>query len=235
MAFQLAMDTFLEAFLLQLSLSSEALLGYVARADQTIKESQETHPMLARMGSTIVAAIGDGRRPRMIHLGDSRFYWFRGRKGFFQSKDHSVLQTLCDAGIIGPEEIRSRPNRNILLRYLPLLHRRILGSGAGRGWGEESLPGCQRLRLAPVDGGAPATEGIGPRGRRQLYRDRRAGRRERKAMDRFGLRCTGCRTMLHRLTGGTGMGFCCRLDSRNRGVGGRAFLAADRLREASRT
>ncbi|WP_018291510.1 PP2C family serine/threonine-protein phosphatase [Verrucomicrobium sp. 3C] len=39
-------------------------------------------------------------------------------KVFFQSKDHSLPQALCDAGIIGPEEIRSHPNRNVLLGCL---------------------------------------------------------------------------------------------------------------------
>ncbi|MDD4933593.1 MAG: serine/threonine-protein phosphatase [Methylacidiphilaceae bacterium] len=117
-ASRLAVSTFLSAFGLEPSLSSEALLSYVAQANQAIKARQAAEEALATMGSTIVAAIRDGRRLRAVHLGDSRFYWFRNGKVFFQSKDHSLPQALCDAGIIGPEEIRSHPNRNVLLGCL---------------------------------------------------------------------------------------------------------------------
>jgi serine/threonine protein phosphatase PrpC len=117
-ASRLAVETFLEAFRLEPSLSSEALLSYVAQADRAIQVRQAADEDLARMGSTIVAAVCDGQRLRAIHLGDSRFYWFRAKKIFFQTKDHSLPQALCDAGIIAPEEIRTHPNRNVLLGCL---------------------------------------------------------------------------------------------------------------------
>ncbi|VVM06874.1 PP2C family protein-serine/threonine phosphatase [Methylacidimicrobium tartarophylax] len=117
-ASRLAVETFLESFRLDPFLSSEALLSYVAQADRTIQVRQAADENLARMGSTIVAAVCDGQRLRAIHLGDSRFYWFRRGKVFFQTKDHSLPQALCDAGIIAPEEVRSHPNRNVLLGCL---------------------------------------------------------------------------------------------------------------------
>ncbi|MGD9897239.1 MAG: PP2C family serine/threonine-protein phosphatase [Candidatus Methylacidiphilaceae bacterium] len=117
-ASRLAVDAFLEAFRLHPSLSSEALLSYIAQANQAIRSRQEVEPVLARMGSTIVAAICRERRLRTIHLGDSRFYWFREGRLLFATKDHSLPQALCDAGVLTPEEIRSHPNRNVLLSCL---------------------------------------------------------------------------------------------------------------------
>ncbi|VVM07198.1 PPM family protein phosphatase [Methylacidimicrobium cyclopophantes] len=117
-ASRLAVDAFLEAFRLHPSLSPESLSSYVVEADRAIKIRQAEEPELSRMGSTIAAAVSQGHRLRAITLGDSRFYWFRNRKVFFQSKDHSLPQALCDAGMIAPDEIRSHPNRNVLLRCL---------------------------------------------------------------------------------------------------------------------
>ncbi len=117
-ASRLAVDTFLAAFRHHPSLSSEALSGYIVRADRAIRDRQAAEPLFARMGSTIVAAVCDGRRLGTVHLGDSRFYWFRDGKVFSQSKDHSVPQALCDAGLLKPEEIRTHPARNMLLSCL---------------------------------------------------------------------------------------------------------------------
>ncbi|QSR84647.1 PP2C family serine/threonine-protein phosphatase [Methylacidimicrobium sp. B4] len=117
-ASRLAVSRFLQAFRDHPSLSSAALSESVLQADRAIHERQAAEPALARMGSTIVAAVCDGRRLRSIHVGDSRFYWFREKRVFFQSKDQSVPQALCDAGILRPEEIRSHPRRNILLSCL---------------------------------------------------------------------------------------------------------------------
>lgn len=117
-ASRLAVDRFLEAFRDLPSLSSEALSRYIVQADRAIEQRQAADPLLARMGATIVAAVSDGRRLRTVHLGDSRFYWFRDGKLFSRSKDHSIPQALCDAGLLKPEQIRTHPARNRILSCL---------------------------------------------------------------------------------------------------------------------
>ncbi|CAB4243109.1 conserved protein of unknown function [Methylacidimicrobium sp. AP8] len=114
-ASRLAVQSFIFAFWHGPSLAAEDLREYVARADGDLKEWQAEQRTALRMGSTIVAAVSHGRWLRSVHLGDSRFYWFRDNKVLLHSKDHSVPQSLCEAGIIGPEEIRSHPHRDILL------------------------------------------------------------------------------------------------------------------------
>lgn len=50
------------------------------------------------------------------HVGDSRLYHFRNGVVAFQTKDHSVPQTLVNAGDITKEQIRTHPDRNRILR-----------------------------------------------------------------------------------------------------------------------
>ncbi|WP_018607290.1 PP2C family protein-serine/threonine phosphatase [Uliginosibacterium gangwonense] len=48
------------------------------------------------------------------HVGDSRLYLFRAGRLSYQTRDHSLVQNMIDAGYGAPEMIRSHPNRNLL-------------------------------------------------------------------------------------------------------------------------
>jgi serine/threonine protein phosphatase PrpC len=52
------------------------------------------------------------------HVGDTRLYHFRGGRVLHQTLDHSMPQALVQAGAIRPEEIRTHPERNRLLKSL---------------------------------------------------------------------------------------------------------------------
>ena len=52
------------------------------------------------------------------HIGDSRLYHFRGGRIINRTKDHSVAQSLANAGEIKPEEVRGHEDRHRLLRAL---------------------------------------------------------------------------------------------------------------------
>ncbi len=52
------------------------------------------------------------------NVGDSRIYQFRNNKIVYQSVDHSVAQMAVLVGEMSPEEIRSSPDRNKLIRAL---------------------------------------------------------------------------------------------------------------------
>ncbi len=71
---------------------------------------------LSGMGTTIVGCVILDNIIWAFNVGDSRLYHI-GDGGISQlTVDHSFVQALLDAGKITPEEARSHPNRNIILR-----------------------------------------------------------------------------------------------------------------------
>ncbi len=104
-----------EGFLQDPTLEEEALAGLFRQAHQAIlREQRPGH----RMKSTAAAVFLLEGRGVAVHIGDSRIYRFAGGKLRWQSLDHSVPQLAVWAGEIGPEGIRSHPDRNRLYRAL---------------------------------------------------------------------------------------------------------------------
>lgn len=52
------------------------------------------------------------------HLGDTRLYCFRGQRIVVQTRDHSLVQGMVEAGYLAPAELRAAPGRNVLLGAL---------------------------------------------------------------------------------------------------------------------
>jgi serine/threonine protein phosphatase Stp1 len=68
------------------------------------------------MGSTVVGlAIADGQF-RCFWAGDSRAYRIRDKQIEQISRDHSLVQSLVDAGMLQPDEAIDHPNANIITR-----------------------------------------------------------------------------------------------------------------------
>jgi len=68
------------------------------------------------IGSTVVGvAIANGQF-RCFWAGDSRAYRIRDGKIEQLSRDHSLVQSLVDAGMLKPEEAESHPNANVITR-----------------------------------------------------------------------------------------------------------------------
>lgn len=70
------------------------------------------------MGTTIVAALIDGSRLSVIHVGDSRFYLFRGGRPVAVTRDHSLVAEQVAQGMISSAEAESSESKNILTRAL---------------------------------------------------------------------------------------------------------------------
>ncbi len=81
-----------------------------------VHQQQDTH--LARMRTTLVMLMLNGRQALWLHVGDSRLYQFREGAVIFQTKDHSVPQMLVASGDITAQEIRNHPDRSRVLRAL---------------------------------------------------------------------------------------------------------------------
>ncbi|HET7388702.1 MAG TPA: protein phosphatase 2C domain-containing protein [Nocardioidaceae bacterium] len=96
----------------------EALAGAVHRAHDRLAELVEQDPELEGTSTTLTAALFDGTKFSMAHLGDSRGYLFRDGTLAQLTKDHTFVQTLIDEGRITEDEARTHPHRNLILRAL---------------------------------------------------------------------------------------------------------------------
>src|SRR5690606_13327734 len=94
-------------------------LGQAAiEANARIAERIETDPHLEGMGTTLTAALFDGYRASVAHIGDSRAYLLRDGRLQMLTHDHTFVQSLVDEGRITPEEAEVHPHRSLIIRAL---------------------------------------------------------------------------------------------------------------------
>ena len=100
--------------------TAEALELAMRTANDALVREQQAQTQFSQMRATIVALAIDLMRGSASwgHLGDSRLYCFRDRNIVAQTRDHSVVQTLVDAGYLQPRELRTSPERSKLLSAL---------------------------------------------------------------------------------------------------------------------
>ena len=77
-------------------------------------------PEQANMHSTVVALFIDLDNSQALwgHAGDSRLYLFRDGQMLAHTRDHSLVQSLVDAGLLGDDQLRTHPRRSELLSAL---------------------------------------------------------------------------------------------------------------------
>lgn len=100
----------------------EALAGALHRAHDRLAELVDEDPELDGTSTTVTAALFDGARITVGHVGDSRGYLLRDGTLSQLTKDHTFVQSLIDEGRITEEESRTHPHRNLILRALDGVH-----------------------------------------------------------------------------------------------------------------
>jgi PPM family protein phosphatase len=94
-----------------------AELDRMLRATNEVLRGQRV-PGTARqdMHSTVVCLVIDFvcHSVHWAHAGDSRMYWFRGGRLLDRTRDHSLVQSLIDAGSLAADEVRGHPKRSEL-------------------------------------------------------------------------------------------------------------------------
>jgi len=88
----------------------------VEAACTRIFETAQGDPELAGMGTTVTAALVDGRTAFVAHVGDSRCYLLRDARIYQVSEDHSLVNEQLKAGAISPDEARHSRFKNIITR-----------------------------------------------------------------------------------------------------------------------
>ena len=96
----------------------DALLGAASSANQHLHDMVEGDPALEGMGTTLTAILWGGSRLGLLHIGDSRCYLLREGVLAQITHDHTLVQTLVDAGRITTEEAESHPQRNVITKVL---------------------------------------------------------------------------------------------------------------------
>lgn len=80
---------------------------------------QKERDMVNAMKSTMVVLVIADTEMKWAHIGDSRLYHiFNNNTKYERTRDHSMIQILCDMGEISEAEMRNHPDRNKLLRVM---------------------------------------------------------------------------------------------------------------------
>lgn len=96
--------------------TARALDSAIEKANSIIRECASTREDLAGMGTTVVAAVCEGKTLQVANVGDSRLYIVNEREIRQITRDHSLVAEMVRMGGLGREEARNHPDKNIITR-----------------------------------------------------------------------------------------------------------------------
>ncbi|WP_326534406.1 PP2C family protein-serine/threonine phosphatase [Pseudorhodoferax sp.] len=115
-ASRLAVETLIGAFADTPTDDGQALAGLVWATNERLLEHRASDKRLRDMHTTVVCLVLDfvDATAHWSHVGDSRLYWFRDGRLHDRTLDHSLVQSLINAGVLAPEQAREHPRRSEL-------------------------------------------------------------------------------------------------------------------------
>ena len=97
---------------------SGTLAEQVEQANRAVFDRSQKDRRVSGMGTTLTAALIDGGRVHLAHVGDSRAYLFRAGELSLLTEDHTLVHKMVVEGEITEEEAETHPHRSILTRAL---------------------------------------------------------------------------------------------------------------------
>ena len=92
-----------------------AITAAISSMEQLVTETKGSESM----GTTMTLASIGTKNILVAHVGDSRIYQIRPGSGIvYQSKDHSLVQTWVDNGLLTPEQARVHPKNNVITQVV---------------------------------------------------------------------------------------------------------------------
>jgi PPM family protein phosphatase len=113
-ASSLALDTIQSLFVR----GEGSLVGQVEEANRAVFERSQADRNVSGMGTTLTAALVDGDRVQLAHVGDSRAYLFHDHDLTLLTEDHTLVHRMVLNGEITEAEAEVHPHRSILTRAL---------------------------------------------------------------------------------------------------------------------
>jgi serine/threonine protein phosphatase PrpC len=105
--------------------AEEQLKVAIQQANRAILRYGEQKPSAHGLGSTVTAVLIQNDHAFIANVGDSRTYLLRGNVLQPVTKDHSLVQKLVEANQIGPDDVYTHPQRNLIYRSLGAGHKNI--------------------------------------------------------------------------------------------------------------
>lgn len=96
----------------------DAVVQAVVEANTRVSDKASSDTNYQGMGTTLTAAVFEGRRLHIAHVGDSRAYLLRDGTFSQITTDHTLVQHLIDEGQITSEEASTHPQRSIITRAI---------------------------------------------------------------------------------------------------------------------
>lgn len=102
------------------TIPQQFLVKALEYANKKIYSEACNNPALHGMGTTACVALVRDDKVWYAHIGDSRIYYYNAKKhGLYRlTKDHSVVQSLVDQGIITEAEAEHHPEKNKIRKSL---------------------------------------------------------------------------------------------------------------------
>ena len=113
-ASNLALETVQQLF----EQGSGTLAEQIEQANRAVFERSQQDRSVSGMGTTLTAALIDGGRAHLAHVGDSRAYLLREGDLTLLTEDHTLVHKMVMEGEITEDEAETHPHRSILTRAL---------------------------------------------------------------------------------------------------------------------
>jgi len=95
----------------------ERMRGYFQQVDATLIRESLYDPSVTGMGTTLTVAYSVGNHAFVVHVGDSRAYLMRDGEICQLTRDHTLAQSLADAGKIPAESVGAHSARHVLVNF----------------------------------------------------------------------------------------------------------------------
>jgi serine/threonine protein phosphatase PrpC len=115
-ASKLVVSAVLENFSAAPVVDEDHVISLLEAAHAAVMNEKRANPQGDDMHATVAIVLIDPQTQAAVwgHVGDSRVYLFRQRVLAHQTRDHSLVQGMIDAGYGDSEMIRSHPQRSLL-------------------------------------------------------------------------------------------------------------------------
>lgn len=112
----------------------QMLRGAVKLANFTVHDQSQQFEEFTGMGTTLVAALIQGKHATVINVGDSRCYSVTADGVRQLTTDHSLVQMMIQRGELTPERAKNYPGKNLITRAIgtepvvecDIFHRRLI-------------------------------------------------------------------------------------------------------------